>query len=363
MDLYLLDEDYNAVDVIDGFESLIWTERYNANGDVELVVPANQKNKNALTEGIFLGLSGSKEAMYIDTVLDEGGKLKLTGESLVTLFKTRILRDSWSTAKTSWQLTDTAGNICNTMVGQMLTSAGVIYNGILPSTYGHYEVLTISSQAAPVTPSITVAVPYGNLYDAVKSVCDLASLGFALYPVAGTPGSLSFETYLGRDMTSSQSTNPPVIFDPALDSLENVKEIRSLAGYATAAYVFANGITSQAQVGAAFASGTDTFTAFKRRSLMINASDVNAADYSAAQLTSIVNQRAIDALANNNYVRMSDGQLVPQKSYNYGTDYKLGDIIELRGSSSTAQHARITEHIRAQDSSGERSYPTLSVIS
>lgn len=95
---------------------------------------------------------------------------------------------------------------------------------------------------------------------------------------------------------------------------------------------------------------------------MVDASDINAADYSSADLTTLLNQRAKDALANNNYVRLTDGKLVPQNAFVYGTDYNLGDVIELRGPSSSVQKARITEYVRSRDSKGETAYPTLSVI-
>ena len=74
-------------------------------------------------------------------------------------------------------------------------------------------------------------------------------------------------------------------------------------------------------------------------------------------------QRAKDALANNNYVRLADGQIVPQSGYDYGTHFSLGDISELRASSGLPSLARVSEFIRTQDGTGYKAYPTLSVIS
>jgi hypothetical protein len=77
-----------------------------------------------------------------------------------------------------------------------------------------------------------------------------------------------------------------------------------------------------------------------------------------------LDQRAKNALVNNNYVRMFDGTVVPQNGYAYGVgeDYYLGDIIELRGDTTTIQKARITEYTRSKDATGTYEYPTLSVI-
>jgi len=74
-------------------------------------------------------------------------------------------------------------------------------------------------------------------------------------------------------------------------------------------------------------------------------------------------QHAKDALANHNYIRAIDGQTSPQNDYKYGTDYGLGDILELEGLTGTLSKARVTEYIRTQDKIGEREYPTISVVS
>ena len=147
-----------------------------------------------------------------------------------------------------------------------------------------------------------------------------------------------------------------------MESLSNVKELRSIAGYATAAYAWPSGATTSSHIGKAYVSGTQTTVGLKRRTIMVDATDVNVSDYTTAELTTVMNRKAKDALANNNYVRLMDGQLVPQNLFKYGTDYTLGDVIELR-SGSTKENARITEYIRAQDNTGFQAYPTLTVVS
>jgi hypothetical protein len=73
-------------------------------------------------------------------------------------------------------------------------------------------------------------------------------------------------------------------------------------------------------------------------------------------------QNAKDALANHNYIRAIDGQVSQINEYKFGTDYGLGDILELEGLTGIVNKARVTEYIRAQDKTGLREYPTLSVI-
>jgi hypothetical protein len=366
MDLYMLDSLFQKSNVIDVFDSLVWTERYNDAGDFTLVIGSSSEFKDILVEGVFLGMMDSREAMMIDTVSEENGEITLTGKSLVDIFNSRIFRDTWQTTKDSYNLTGVAGAIIHTLLSVTVAPAGAMSAGLIVPSNGSLEIFNNLDYATYVSdgPSLNVAVPYGNVFDAIKTVADLDSLGFTLFPKPGSVnGGIQFLTYRGRDLTTGQSTYPAVIFDPALDSLSDVKKLRSIAGYKNVAYAWANGMTAQNTIGVAVAPGASALTGFQRRTLMVDASDVNAADYTASALTAILNQKAADALANNNYVRTTDGQLVPQDTYVYGTDYTLGDVIELRDSGATAQKARILEYVRAQDSTGERSYPTLSVIS
>lgn len=365
MDVYLLDPNFNQIAVVDTFDSIVWTERYNTYGDVTLVVAASDANRDLFVENMFLKVTASQEVMLVESVSEENGTITVTGMSLVGFLANRMFRDTWTTATNGRQYNDTAGNVALSIVNEMCVKATGLIIGVLPSTLGANELITGLTVAlsAPTGPTLNLQVPYGNVYDAVKSVCDLDTLGFAIYQDAdGTPN-FTFTVYRGQDRTSSQSTYPAVIFDSAIETLTNIKQLRSVAGYKTHAYAVAPGQHDQINMGIAIAPGASNVSGWQRRTMFLVADDINPDDYfSDSQLKEPLDQRAKDALANNNYVRMTDGQLVPQSAFTYDIDYSLGDIIELRGSNSTSQSARIIEYIRAQDSTGERAYPTLSVI-
>lgn len=368
MDLFVVDSNYNKTDVIDGFSAVVWTDRYNDSGDVTISVPATSDNKVLITEGIFVHTPVSQEIMLIDTIAIQDGVLTATGRSLVDFFKQRIFRTTWDDNVSSWVVMNyTAGNLINLAVQDMVMSGGYIANGtVLTSAQGTNEVFTKLSVAPSVSGSgLNFDVPWGNLFDAVKNIADADNLGFTMYPpnITDGTGSLSFKAYRGLDRTSSQSTNGVVIFDPAMDTLSSVNELRSISGYKNVAWVWPANISAQTQVGVAYAPGAQLLTGFQRRTLMVDASDIDAATYPAANLQSALAAKGRDALANNNYVKTVDGTVVPQGPYTYGTDYNLGDVIELRGvTGGASQKARITEYIRAQDSTGESAYPTLQVV-
>lgn len=361
--LFALNSNFGQSDIIDEYSSLIWTERYNDSGEITLVIPVDSESAGMIVTGALLSIEESKDVMLVDTVSIKDEQITAVGKSLTEFLKQRLLRNTWSAVKDHWTINDIPGHIAGTIVSQMCGAGGLMATGAVLLN-GANEVLpnlVIGSLAGGA--STRVAVPYGNVYDGVKTVCDGDDLGFRLYPQLKTGGyDLIFTTYAGLDRTSSQSTNPLVIFEKAMDSFTDVESIRSIEGYVTAAYSWPSGITAQSQIGSAFSSGASGFTGFNRRTLMVDATDVNVADYSAADLGVILDKRAKDAIVNNNYVRLLDGQLVPQNPFVYGVDYTLGDVIELRDPTSTVQKARITEYIRSWDSAGETAYPTLSII-
>ncbi len=375
-EVYVLTSGFRHKEIIDTYETLLWTERYSSAGEVVLTVSDTAWNRAELPEGAFLSIPESREIMIIETRSSEKGILTVTGPSLVSFLKNRILRDTWYNGDLYWPVFGVPGDICGELVrhmcinasGMFMTSDKVIIGGVAETIPN----LKLGPMATgPLSEAVFIPVKYGDLYTGVKDICDSYELGLSLFPqnITETAHELIFTTYKGRDLTSKQAVNPVVQFNPALDSLTNTKELRSIAGYKNVAYAFAPKVTLPTYiVGVAYADSNAAATrGFDRRTLLVSADDMNTVDVSTPEainkLKEELNYRAIDGLVNNNYVKMVDGELVPQSYFKYEIDYKLGDIIELGTSSGESTDARITEYIRSKDASGYTEYPTLSVIS
>jgi len=367
MDVYSLDEFFRKLSVIDAFSSFIWTERYAAPGDFNLVVPVTPQAVSILAEGSFLSIPESKEVMLIETQLVEKGLLKVSGSTLLNFLNERPVRSTAAHDVLNWYFPEynRAGQVMERLVNDLCISniAGLG----MEASLNKIPDLSIGS-IYKLGPDVKIAVPFGPLYDALKTLADTDSLGMSLYldSVINGVASLKFTVYKGLDRTSTQTVNSIVRFSPALDSLTNVKELRSIVGYKTSAYAFAPAKPGGFVVpeGRAHVPGTEGITGFRRRVMLVMAEDLTTDSFGgdANALNLILAQRARDALANNNYTRVVDGEVVPQSEFKYGTHYGLGDIVELQGYSGLTQKARITEYIRTQDATGIRAYPTVSVI-
>jgi len=367
MDIYTLDENFLRQDVVDEFHSVVWTERYTKAGDVNLVVPINAKNVAMLPEGKFLGLRGTKEVMQIENALIEDNKLKLTGPSITKFFNERVIRYTTSHADRYYNNSYAPEVMIMTLVNDMcIQGLGVGVDGPRQIIPGLDAALF---EGDTFTAPVQFAVPYGPLYDAIAQIADTYQVGIQLYLDHATPEVyyLLFHCWYGKDRTSGQSVNEIVRFSPNVDSLTDLKELRSIAGYKNVAYAFApsNPVPGVTQSGVAYADNeAATSVGFDRRVLMVFADDITTDKVggSAAVLLQVLNQRAKDGLANNNYTKVVDGEVVPQAQFQFGKDYGMGDIVELQSLRGDLQRARVTEYIRTQDNTGERAYPTISVI-
>ena len=96
MEPLILTPTFEAVDIIDTFTSLIWTDRYNAYGDFEICVPADSSILTSVDLDDYLWIKESEHTMIvenidIDTDVEEGSTIKITGRSLESILKRRVV--------------------------------------------------------------------------------------------------------------------------------------------------------------------------------------------------------------------------------------------------------------------------------
>lgn len=371
MELYTLDRAFRPQVVLDNLLTAIWTERYSKVGDVAITTEPTPEMQALLAEGTFVQVRGSDEVAQIDTFLVEDGVLKVTGNMITDILDDRIIRGPVPAVATppvaeprEYSIAGAPETVISQLVGQVVVAGGSLV-GVIPG--GDKQVITnlAVDAVAPINPSVQFSVPYGSLLAAIGQIADTYSVGFKMYlaSVTDTTFALRFKVYVGHDRTSTQTTYPVVKFSPAMDTLTNLKKLRSTANYKTAAYVYGSDDGSHPPPGVAIV-GPTTATDFDRRVILVDASDITleVAGNSTATLQQMLDQRAKDTLANNNYTKVIDGEIVPQSQYNYGVDYFLGDVIELDSGDGISSRARITEYIRTQDQGGERAYPTVTVL-
>ncbi len=377
MEPYTLNRSFQKRDVIDGFESIIWTERYYGDSAVELVVPPTMEMIQKLPVGTFLSLDLSDEVMILESMTIEDGKMKLTGISLLSWLNNRFIRTTDKHEDQHWYIEGaTAGGTLWTIVYNMCCQGSPYLDGTNPTGITDPEQLVIPGLGLIAYddsgPTIKVGVPYGPVYTALREIATTYEIGMQiiLNEVTDTSYSLGFRDYKGLNRASDQTDNPVVRFSPQMDSFTDIKELQSIAALKTLVYAFASGLKPNegepeltTVPGVSSLSGPE-YTGFDLRALMVFPSDITTdmVGGDTAKVVEILNSRALDEITDNQFIKTVDGEIVPDNQFKYGVHYNLGDIIEVEGNSGVVQTARITEYIRSQDSAGEKAYPTVSMI-
>ena len=361
MELYTLDSLLRREDVIDTFESVIWTDRYSADGELKLKVPASNEFRQMLRAGTMLSSNVSDAVMTIkyvqDGTDDEGNSvLEISGASLEDMLRDRFVKQTLSdtTTEPKWVITGTPGNVVRKLFQDICVTGTLSLADripfIQPGTI--YPASNIPEYSEP----ITVEIPVKSLYDAIKEICDIYDLGFRLTR-HGDTSKLYFEVFTGIDRTVQQNILPAIVFSPEMENMHNTREITSFEGVKNIAYVF-----SPVGYEIVYSPGTDASTSgFDRKVLVIEATDITDEDPEVASAR--MTQRGIEELLKTRPVFLFDGEVDQNYDKVYGVDYGLGDLVTAQNATGVVEGMKITEQIFIQDREGFRSYPTLSVRS
>jgi Siphovirus ReqiPepy6 Gp37-like protein len=384
MEVFTLNRKFLQQDEIDVFHSIIWTERYYGDSEVELSVPLTDEMLKKLAPGKFLGIGGSDEVMILETMTIEEEKMKFNGISLLPWLNNRFVRttaiqkgqNSWNIPGGPITSAGTPGWTLWAIVYYMCCAGSVYLNGTVDTGIDNPEQLIIPGLGLKDYDKsgdpLTWSVPYGPVYDALRDLATTYRIGMqiTLESASDTSYSLGFRSYKGLDRTSGQTVNPPVRFSPEMDSLANIKEVQSIAALKTRVYAFTTsdlGPLTATDPGVANLTGTQ-YTGFDLRALQLLTDITNpqppdpAPPLDGAKLLNLLTEQAKAGLKANPLIAAVDGEIVPDNQYKYGRDYNLGDIIEIQGNSEVVSTSRVTEYIRSQDEAGERSYPTVAML-
>lgn len=358
MELYTLDPLLRRAEVIDKFESLIWTERFQAYGDFQLNIFSDYRARRLLREDTYLAMNNSNYVMRVETVEDDvnsdGQKILIVkGRSMESLLLDRVAYSATTDTTTTpkWTITDVPAAVARKIFHDICVTGILDTNDIIPFIY-EGTFLSEDTIVEPIDP-ITVEMDPTTVYDAIVQISQVWNLGFRIlrqYDLS----KLWFDIYVGSDRTTGQTLLPAVVFAPELDNLQNTKELISIENAKNVAYVY-----SPAGFEVVYAAGVDPeIEGLERRVLVVNATDITADN---PDVTAALQQRGYEELAKYRTYQAFDGEISQNSQYIYGRDYNLGDVVEMRNVDGVTNNMRVTEQIFVSDKDGDRSYPTMTL--
>lgn len=387
MEIFILDALLRPIDLIDpdNYISMIWTERFAAKGDFELVTLSTNANRNRFVEDTLLMIPDSKRIMRVNTIDDtddeeRGATLTVKGYELVSILEQRVSASKASGTHEGMLLAVTYFNgwtpldLINDMVWRICipTSTWALSPGDnIPflndwhTTPGSLYPPGDLPEPAPV--DFVWGQKIDTLYNAVKDVADSYDVGFRLYKDPNAT-KLYFESYVGNDRTSRQTNFPPVVFSSDMANLQNTKEYKNnLAHFnlVIAVYVYKNpdegGYPPDLTLtGVAWDPDLDyTSGGFEQKSKYIPVTQLPDGMTDPYEIAAYLEQVAREDLTRSRPSDIFDGEVSQNSDFVYERDYNLGDLVEVRANNGGAAYMRVAEYIIKYDTNGKASYPSL----
>ena len=354
MEITVLDTNFFKVDVIDVFNSLIWTDRYSIWGDFDFKKEASIEIANSLREDYYLQLKESEHTMIIETItlktdIEEGNQFIARGRSLESILDRRII---WNQTTLNGSLQDGIKKLLNE-------------NAIIPSDANRkISNLIFETSTDPNVTSLSVDEQFRgeNLYDVISGLCTNSGIGFKI--TLNSDNKFVFKLYAGTDRSYDQVSNPHVVFSPNFDNLSNTNYNHSKIPYKTVTLVGGEGEGSARKTYQVILSGGET--ELNRREIFTDARDISSlvggVTISDAEYNTLLANRGLLNLIENSQSSSFEGKVDPTTTYLYGTHFFMGDIVQIENEYGIQGKSRITELIISQDLSGSDIFPTFEMI-
>lgn len=390
MDVFVLNKDFETVSIIDGFRSFIWTDRYNACGDFELVVPMYETLLTDIQMDYYLRCPLSDRTMIVESIEltsdeDEGTFATFTGRSLESILERRVI----------WGYYVYSGSM-QTGIQEILTK-----NVISPSNSNR----TISNfiyETSSITDVTEIEYDFAlfgdNLYSVIQECCKANDVGFKV--VLNESNQFVFSLYVGQDLSLNQTLLPFVIFSPIFNNLLSSKYYRSDIIKKTVSMVAGEGESESERTiveatvdGGSWeetsrttkrrwgfkprdenSSSVGTYsggTGLERKEIYTDASGVSKTyydDYNEEQTmtdSEYAKQLVIkgqEDLSSYFTTQTFEGETDFEGQYMYGRDYQIGDILQIENEYGITSSVRVEEVVNTIDESGQSVVPGFTAI-
>lgn len=338
MDIYVLNDDLDPIAIVDNYTSLIWTKRYYTPGDFELYVPADKNLLEHIKQDYFIMRDDDPEtAMIIEkielkTSVEEGDFLIITGKSLESILSRRVIYNQ-TVLKSNVQ-TGIFQLINNNAIGPAIADRKITN-------------LIVRESTDEITETINTQFTGGYLDEAITALCKQFEIGWKMFI---EKKKFVFQLYRGKDTD--------VIFSPEFDNLISTDYFDDKTNLKNTVAVFGEGEgTARKKIW----TGRATYSGLDRRELFVDARDLSSNDgeISATDYLLQLKARGLEKLAEYACEKSFEGEVAPDLTFSYKTDYDLGDVVTVENQYGISSSTRIIEIIENYDEAGHTIIPTF----
>ena len=357
-------------EIINGYQTLEWTERFRDPGEFKLKAPVSSGLREKLPPGTLVSHVDTLELMYvasneIDTdVTEEEPPLVITGRSVEAMLRHRIVGDDIETYvfaghrlllgiqdyilpfDSSW---DQARDLINAHVNDNFNATDANIAGFVAvSNQQHIGPNTVETRG----------IRKQNLHSAVLEILAVDDFGIKSVrpnPSNVDPTTVEFRIHNGNDLTES------VRFSHALGDLERARYLWTEEGHKTDYYCISTYYQLRSNSAAV---GLD------RKVMIVDCTDLDSHlnDTEAVDpvltegLGDLMDIRGQQALRSQTPTTIVSTDISKTTQYKFREDYDVGDIVFVAGEYGITTPMRIMEHVEFEDELGEHGYPTLAAV-
>lgn len=366
MNLYTLHNTTFQTDkLVEGYETLIWTERYDVAGEFVLTTAKIDQTMALLPLDSFVALSDSPEVMRVENHIiteDEDGVeiLEVSGRTFEVVYESRTSIQSYSSTVVSSPITNPTtgennGSYYNASVADCAVYALNLHKFVSFRLDARDNLSPHNAQVWPGTTSGSPSTKYLNRDDAYSVALNLVKeegLGIKNKRPSppNTSGSIGIITYVYEGLNKTAS----VILDTQAGHFKKARYLFSNKDYYNAVYV-----ASQKNYRQVLAPGASGFSGLARRVALLDLPEITQ---TGSTVNSALDARGRSFLAKHKKTKFVEGEVSSSIPYTYNVDYSLGDLITCRGKYGSSGVMQVTEFVRIDDRTGSKEYPLLTAV-
>lgn len=342
--LRIIDTQFNLIDEISQYESLQLTRSWGEVGAVELKINRYIRGANQLLKDRIIFPHNQLHKAYVilhrEIELDEKGKV--TENWLIRALPLKSWLSRRITLPPSHTAYDNKKGDAETVLKHYVDRNAV--NPVDPTRVIPDLVIAPNQLRGP---TVSWQSRFKVLPDELTEISLLSGIGWNI-SLDVVNKKFVFDVATGRDLTTAQAVNPPVIFSPEFNSLKSMSYTESSLNYKNMAYVAGQGEGIDRRV---VTIGTQT--GLGRHELFVDARDVEEETQpETGDPVPRPEQDIIDDLLNRGGQKLAehkqevylDGQVLTKSPFVYEEDYDLGDVVTLQNRQwGVTLNARITE--------------------
>jgi hypothetical protein len=376
----------NPRKLIDKWESLIWTLRYQEPGEFELKTAFIEETIADLPLGSFVAINEGDEIMMVENYeinQGEDGKdiLTVSGRSVMSFLEYRTALDEYlyyhdySTDLEgkqvegdvhAWLINSPGGNANDADIAAFIMYRHLVEgvfnspnNAIRPEVIPNLSI--VQQDATNRRPYIRY-IERGNLLAAVQAILLAGNNGFKSKRAIGSAVNTEFIVYKGLNRTREQSTNAPMILRHDQGHILSPRYLFSIKGHYNSFRIFPTRwpMFTDTVWGPGNTLDEPERMGWDYRELLIDATEITSDDLSIVDPAMM--QRLATEKAKNLPIQILECTVAENIPYVFGLDYNLGDLCTVMGDFNIVENAQITEYVKVEDALGERSSPGLKII-